>query len=75
MTGLSVLLRLPRREWAEAVIVDLAGEGCAAELLPGPDREGCWTLLVTGPAAQVRQIRGAASGHGVEFCWNRFLNA
>ncbi len=73
MAELRVLFRVPRREWADSAIEELAEEGCRAEVLQGPDCEGCWTLLVTGPEDEVRSIRDALGAHATPFCWEAFL--
>lgn len=74
-------VRLPNREWAEAASVDLTRSGCCAELLPRPDCDGHWVLLVFGSERQIAEIEAAT---GVEeegglpppgFSWRNYLDS
>jgi hypothetical protein len=73
LSKLRVLFRVPSRAWADSAIVDLAADDCAAEVVQGPDCDGCWTVLVTGPAIEVGEMRRSMWLHAAPFCWEAFL--
>lgn len=66
-------LRLPGSDWAEAAAEDLAGAGCRAAVIAGPDCDGCFTLLVRGPRDRIAGLRAAAEPRPA-LCWMTLVN-
>ena len=70
----NIVIRVPRRDWAEVAISDLATEGCRAELLDGPDPDGQWSLMITGPAETIAIMRYELNADSNRVCWETFVN-
>ena len=66
-------LRVPDERWAAAAAADLGQAGCSAELIAGPDSEGCHTILVRGPREQIAALR-AATEPRPQLCWMTLVN-
>ncbi|HEV3231623.1 MAG TPA: hypothetical protein VG245_05155 [Candidatus Dormibacteraeota bacterium] len=70
----SIVVNLPRRDWAERAAEDLRAEGCRADLL-GPDGDGHWPIRVTGAAATIALMRYQLHLPENRVCWETFVNS
>ncbi len=71
----TIVVRLPRHDWALCAIGDLQAEGLRATLLDGPDCDGQWPLEVTGPAKTIAIMRYEMNVDANRICWESFVNS
>jgi hypothetical protein len=70
----SIVIHLPRRDWAISALDDLRGEGCRGVLVGGPDCDGQWALQVTGPAEKIAMMRYEMNLDANRICWEQYIN-
>lgn len=66
-------IRIPGWSWARAAARDLGEAGCRAAVIAGPDRDGCFKLLVRGPGDRIAALRAATEPQPA-LCWMTLVN-
>jgi hypothetical protein len=70
----SILIRLPRRDWALCAVEDLRTEGCRGVLADSADGDGQWAIQVIGPEEKIAMMRYEINLAANRICWETFVN-